>query len=147
MQTFKTTAKTVKLLRTDKNQTPFIRIHSHYVDALGHENEETTKIYQKFHSNSTGGEKSPNNFKDMLPPSSPKRIPSSSSPSLSAKSSPCFLAWAPINKSGKDTKRHNTIHKITTIKAEMAILKPVTSVRRHCISSHTFKSCVMLLTL
>lgn len=40
---------------------------------------------------------------------SPWKIPSSSSPSLSDKSSPCFFAWTPVIDAGRDIERHRDI--------------------------------------
>lgn len=40
---------------------------------------------------------------------SPRKIPSSSSPSLSDKSSPCFFAWAPVVEAGREIERHRDI--------------------------------------
>lgn len=58
---------------------------------------------------------------------SPWKIPSSSSPSLSDKSSPCFFAWAPVIEAGRDIKRHKEMvgqHTHSRTKQEKEHLTP-----------------------
>lgn len=52
--------------------------------------------------------------------SSPWKIPSSSSPSLSDKSSLCFFAWAPVIEAGRDIERHREIQNSMFDNTQMA---------------------------